>query len=210
MGPSMNSTSTSISSLLRSRLITLPFLSTRSLPFMIALVSTISFSFGQYCTASAFTGSSSALDFSMIMLVTVFSSCLQIVEFIHFSTVFSTPARLLCFTVMSSDCSFRYGCWICSCGLSSTTRSLKATPNMAYVPSLPHAYILRAAVDGRLTLVLRERLLVHLQVDLLHLDAQVAHAHTHLRAVELATVQNEAHQHYLAHTHRTYRPEASA
>ena len=60
----MNSTSTSVSSLLRSRLITRPSLSTFSLPFISAEVSTMLFSIGQYCSARLLIGTSSWFDFS--------------------------------------------------------------------------------------------------------------------------------------------------
>ena len=57
--------------------------------------------------------------------------------------------------------------------------------------------IIGLAIDGGLTLVLGEGGLVDLEVDLLHLDLQVADTHTKLSAIDLATVENEANKHYL-------------
>ena len=56
--------------------------------------------------------------------------------------------------------------------------------------------IIGLAVNGGLALVLGEGGLVDLEVDLLHLDTQVADTHTELRTVHLTTVENETDQHY--------------
>ena len=74
----MNSTSTSVSSLLRSRLITRPSFATFSLPFRMADVSTMLFSMGQYCTARLLIGTRSWFDFSYASHASVIATMISL------------------------------------------------------------------------------------------------------------------------------------